>query len=105
MAKKIQSFKIDEKKKAIIVYTNVEPTAAEENLKTFYLNNGYTPLIEEKKKGIKVEEMRKKLQADEKALAEFNELYNCKDKQAIKDKKAGFHAACKYYNEWLKKNK
>lgn len=105
MAKKTQSFRIDEKKKVIVVYTNVETNAAEESLKAFYLNNGYKPLLEEKKKGITVKEMQKKLQADEKALAEFNELYNCKDKQALENKKGGFHAACKYYNEWLKKNK
>ena len=39
-------FKFDEKKKAIIIYTNVEPIAAEESLKGFYLTNGYRPYFE-----------------------------------------------------------
>lgn len=105
MAKKVQSFKIDEKKKAIIIYTNVESTAAEESLKLFYLNNGYKPLVDEKKKGITVDEMIEHLQEDEEALKKFEELYSCKDKTAIKEKKAGFHAACKFYNAWKKENK
>lgn len=102
MAKKIQSFRIDEKKKAIIIYTNVEPIAAEETVKTFYLNKGYMPLLEEKKKGITVEEMREEMKDDIKALEEFNKLYTCKDKKKIEEKKAGFHAACKFFNKWVK---
>ena len=105
MAKKIQSFRIDEKKKAIIIYNNVEPIAAEETLKMFYLNNGYRPLIDEKKKGITVDEMIAELESDKEALKKFEELYGCKDKKAIAEKKAGFHAACKFYNEWKKANK
>lgn len=102
MAKKIQSFRIDEKKKAIIIYTNVEPIAAEETVKTFYLNKGYMPLLEEKKKGITVEEMREEMKDDINALEEFNKLYTCKDKKKIEEKKAGFHAACKFFNKWSK---
>lgn len=105
MAKKAQTFKIDEKKKAIIIYTNVETNAAEETLKSFYLNNGYKPLFDEKKKGITVDEMREEMKNDKDALAKFNEMYENKDKKAIEEKKAGFHAACKFYNQWKKTNK
>lgn len=91
MAKKAETFKIEEKKKAIIIYTNVEPIAAEESIKMIYINSGYKPFFEEKKKGITIEEMREELKKDKEALAQFNEKYNSEK---------GFHVACKYYNEW-----
>ena len=105
MAKKVQSFRIDEKKKAIIIYTNVEPIAAEESLKGFYLTNGYRPYFEEKKKGVTVDEMIAEFGEDEEAIKKFEELYSCKDKKKIENKEAGFHAACKFYNNWKKNNK
>ena len=104
MAKKAQSFKLDVKNKTIILFTNVEQTTAEKTLFEFYLNQGYTPKFEEKKKGITVKEMRENLKADPDTLNKFNEIYKCKDKDKIEKKEAGFHAACKLYNEW-KKNK
>jgi hypothetical protein len=95
MAHKIQSFKVDEKKKQIIIYTNVESNPAEELLKSFYLNNGYMPMMGEKKKGATVEEMRKDMEGTE-YLERFNAAYK---------EKGGFHVACKIYNEWKKANK
>ena len=47
-------------------------------------------------------------QNDQKALEEFNAIYAKKvGKDASKEEKksAGFFGACKFYNEWKKKNK
>ncbi len=98
MAKKPASFKLTTKKDSnvIIIYTNVEQTTTEKNLVEFYLKQGYTPLFEEKKKGITVNEMRENLSADKESLDKFNALYK---------EKGGFHKACKFYNEWQKTNK
>ena len=96
MAHKAQSFKLNEKKKTITIYTNVEASPAEVELKNYYLSNGYMPMMEEKKAGITVKEMRKELKADAKAAAAFEEAY--KDKN-------GFFAACKIYTDWKKANK
>lgn len=104
MAKKPQSFKVDSKKKIIILYTNVDKVEAEQFLIDYYLQNGFTPKLEEKKKGKTVDEMRKDMENDKKALDNFNAMYSNKDKEAIAKKKAGFHAACKYYNEWKSDN-
>ena len=98
MAKKAESFKVNAKKKEITLYTNVEQTTAEKTLIEIYLNQGFTPLFEEKKKGITVAEMRKDLKGTDK-LAEFERLYKSK-----KDGE-GFHSACKLYNAWKKENK
>ena len=95
MAHKPKSFKIDEKKKAIIIYTNVDP-AGEQVMIDFYLRNGYTPMFEEKKAGVSVAEMRAELKKDEKALAEFEEAYKQKN---------GFFSACKVYTNWKKNSK
>lgn len=97
MAKKMQSFKINEDKHIIILYTNVEQPENEKFLIEFYLKNGYTPMTETKKKGKTVGEMRDELAVDEKALKEFNQAYT--------DKTKGFHAACKIYTNWKKNNK
>lgn len=96
MAHKATSFKLNEKKKIIIIYTNVEPSKAEQTLIDFYLTNGYAPMLEEKKAGKSVADMRKELNADAETLKKFNEAY---------DKKNGFFEACKIYGEWAKKNK
>ena len=85
------------KKKAIIIYTNVDGNEAEQKLIDFYLERGYTPMVGEKKKGITVKEMREDMEStDKNALAEFNKLYA---------EKNGFHSACKYYTKWKKENK
>lgn len=96
MARKAQSFKLDEKKKKIIIYTNVEASPAEVELKNYYLSNGYAPMMEEKKAGITVKEMRKELKADEKTAAEFEAAYK---------EKNGFFNACKIYTNWKKAQK
>lgn len=101
MAKKVESFKVNNAKKTIVLYTNVEQNPAEKSLIEFYLLQGYTPKTEEKKKGISVAEMRKELEVDSETLAKFNEAYSTKaDKKSDKD--SGFHKACKIYTEWKK---
>lgn len=99
MARKAQSFKVDEKNKAIILYTNVEQNPAEKSLIDFYLSSGYLPKFAEKKAGKSIAEMRKELKADAEALAKFEEAYN------NKDNKKAFFDACKIYNAWAKANK
>ena len=93
----MQSFKINEEKKIIILYTKVEHAENEKFLIEFYLKNGYRPMTETKKMGKTVAEMRKELAADDKALKEFNLAYS--------DKEKGFHSACKIYTNWKKNNK
>ena len=101
MAHKPKRFKLDEKKRQIIIYNNVD-APAEEFLKKRYLDMGYEPMFEEKKSTKTVAEMRAELKADPEALKKFNELY--KIKGTSKDGKVGFFEACKFYNGW-KKNK
>lgn len=95
MAKKAESFKVNAEKRTITLYTNVEQTTAEKTLIEIYLNQGYTPLFEEKKKGKSVEEMKKELKGTDK-LAEFEKAYA---------EKNGFFKACKIYNAWKKDQK
>ncbi len=95
MARKVGSFKVDTKKKIITIYTNVEASAAEKELKEWYLSQGYEPKTDIKKQGVTVEQMRKELAKDEKTLAAFNAAYA---------EKNGFFNACKIYTGW-KKNK
>ncbi len=91
MAHKPKSFKVNEEKKTIILYTNVQPEG-EQTLIDYYLRNGYAPMFEEKK-GTSVATMRKELRNDEEASAKFEEAYKQKN---------GFFAACKVYSEWKK---
>lgn len=105
MARKAQSFRLDEKKKQIIIYDNVVATPAEERLQNYYLANGYLPMTEAKKAGITVAEMRKALKKDPEALAKFNELYKTKEKVKNPEtgkEEVGFHRACKFFTEWKK---
>ena len=107
MASKAKSFKIDDKTKTIIVYTNVEQNPAEEKAMKMYVSMGYTLKFAEKKAKFGVKEMRAKLKNDPKALEEFNKIYKTKaSKDATKEEKSevGFFGACKYYNNWAKKN-
>ena len=92
MAKKAESFKVNTTKKTITLYTNVEQTTAEKTLIEIYLNQGFIPMFEEKKKGKTVEEMRKELKGTDK-LAEFEKAYQ---------EEKGFFKACKIYNTWKK---
>ena len=108
MAHKPESFKVDDKKEVIIIYSNVEVPAGEKFLIDRYLDKGYTPLFEEKKKSMSVPEMRKELKKDPDALAEFNRIYKIKaDKDATTKEKSevGFFGACKFYAKWAKENK
>jgi len=97
MAHKAKSFKLDQKKKVIVIYTNVE-VSAEKPLIDYYLNAGFTPMFEEKKPAKTVDEMRKELlKADENLYNAFEDAYH--------DKDGGFFKACKIYTEWKKENK
>lgn len=101
MSKKTETFRVNTKKNTITLYTNVKEIPAEKVLIEFYLNQGYTPLVEEKKKGKTVQEMRDELKAnDMTAFEQFETEYNKKG-----DKKTGFFAACKVYNTWKKAQK
>lgn len=112
MARKPQSFKLDEKNKVIILYTNVR-IEAENELINFYLDRGYTPKYDEKKEATKVDTMRAELEEFDKAnntehLVKFDEIYKTKlGKTATKEekKKVGFFGACKYYTDWKKEQK
>ena len=95
MAHKPQSFKLDEKNKVIIIYTNKD-VPAEKPLITFYLEKGYAPKLEEKKATKTKAEMEKELKKDPEALKNFQEAYS---------KKNGFFDACKIYSNWKKNNK
>ena len=100
MARNATSFRVIEKQKVIVLYTNETPNPAEETLIKFYLSAGYAPKMEEKKPGIKIAEMRKKLEKEAPdVLKAFNEAYGKKE-----DKKAFFNA-CKIYSDWEKANK
>ena len=99
MARNADSFRLVKAKKIIVLYTNETPSHAEETLIKFYLSDGYTPKMEEKKPGIKIQEMRKKLAEAPEVLAKFNEAYGKKG-----DKKAFFNA-CKIYSDWEKAQK
>lgn len=97
MAHKAKSFKLDEKKKIITIYTNIEQPASEKTLLEFYLDKGYTPKFEEKKPTKTVKEMRKELAADEETLKAFDAAYKKHD--------SGFFDACKIYTAWKKEHK
>ena len=96
MAHKPKSFKLNEKKKVIILYSNVR-LPEETDLNNFYLSNGYTPMYEEKKATKTVKEMEAELKKnDAEAYAKFLEAYK---------EKNGFFNACKIYSDWKKNSK
>ena len=97
MAHKAISFKVNEKKKEIVIYTNVEEKA-EKFLIERYLDGGYTPSFEVKKPPKTVADMRKELADDEETLKAFNEAYASKAKDS-------FFKACKIYAAWKKAHK
>lgn len=107
MAKKAESFRLDTKKKVIVIYTNVDCSPAEQSVKEFYLAQGFAPKFEEKKKTLTVKDMRAELKADPNALKAFDTAYK-KEAPSGKDVKfseTGFAEACRIYNDWKKKNK
>ena len=101
MAKKAESFRVidrvdkktNKRIKELVLYSNVIPTEAEKTLIEYYLNNGFKPKTEEKKKNITIEQMREDLKGTDK-LVEFENAY--------KEKEKGFFKACKVYNAWKK---
>ena len=99
MAHKPKSFKLNEKKKQIIIYTNVD-APAEGFLIDRYMNMGYEAMFEEKKSSKSVADMKEELKADPEALKAFNEAYVSKGE----GNDVGFFKACKIYTEWKKKN-
>lgn len=96
MARKTESFKLDEKKKVIILYENVDPSAVEKTLIEYYLKSGYVPMIDEKKQGKTVKEMEKEMEKAPDVLQAFKEAYKAEN---------GFHNACKIYANWVKTEK
>lgn len=107
MAHKPESFRVDAKKKTITIYTNIEQERAEQIAIDAYLRMGYSLLVDEKKKGTTVKDVKKEMGVDADALAKFEEIYGEKipdDKKEDKDylKEHGFHGAMKYYQEWKK---
>lgn len=95
MAHKAKSFKLNQKKKNIVIYTNVDEPA-EKQLIDYYLNAGYIPMFEEKKPSKTVKDMREELSKDDDALIAFEKAYK---------EKNGFFNACKIYSTWKKENK
>lgn len=113
MAHKPQSYRVEVKKnkkgeiKKILVlyeakegYPEIIPSPAEQKQIDRFIADGYEVRFETKNPGKTVAEMREELNADAKALAEFNKLYAIKDKE-----NPGFHQASKFYNEWKKAHK
>lgn len=111
MAHKPISFRLDEKKKAIIRYSNVSMPVAEKELFDMYRAEGYKILLEDKNedKKITVSSMREDLKDDKEALKEFNRRYKLKEDKEHLDKNgkplSGFHSATQYYNSWKKEHK
>lgn len=111
MAHKPISFRIDEKKKAIIRYSNIPMPVAEKELFDMYRLEKYKVLLEEKKDEDKVtvQSMRDDLKDDKEALKEFNRRYKLKKDEEHLDKNgkplSGFHSATQYYNQWKKAHK
>ena len=107
--RKKPTYKIDEKNKIVIIYSNMEQTAAEKQfIKDYYLDAGYTLKLVERKINPTVEEMMEALKnADMDLYNAFVEAYNTKLKKTEKGEKAkfnesGFAKACKIYNTWDK---
>lgn len=98
MAHKPRSFRTDDKKKTIVIYTNIEEPAEKELINRF-LDLGYKAMFEEKKPSKTIKDMKKELKADKEAFDKFEEIYKSKD-----DDK-GFFAACKFYADWKKSQK
>mgnify|MGYP006864377690 CR=1 FL=1 len=95
MPKKAKSYRVDTKKKTIILYTNIKQTVEDKFLISTYLDNGYKMKAEKK---ITVEDMRKELSKDKPALDEFNRLYKLNEEGAA----LGFHRAMQHYTKWKK---
>lgn len=91
----------------IVLYDNIEPTPAEQQVIDRFIGLGYDVKFEEKKTSKTVAEMLKDLKNDAAALQEFNAYYNKEKTMEDKNGKElqAFFAACKVYQEWVKKQK
>ena len=72
MPRKEKSFRVDTKKKAVILFSNIKQTKADEILIDTYVRNGYTLKVETKTTAAM---MRAELKKDNTALQELNRLY------------------------------
>jgi hypothetical protein len=97
MARTKKNYTVSEKKKTVS-YVLGTLTEEEKEYISEYRAAGYEIIIKSKKSGITLAEMRKALAEDDKALKEFNDIYNEKAKNS-------FFEACKYFNSWKKNNK
>lgn len=96
MARTQKSYRVDKKNKKVILFTNVEQTAADKFVINQYVESGWTLKAEKK---VSVEDMKKALKKEsEFALEEFERLYNLNEK----DGALGFHRACQYYTNFTK---
>lgn len=96
MARQVKGYRVDTKKKVVILYTNIKRTSADELVIGTYINNGYKIKTEEK---VTVEMMKKELKkADETAFNEFVKLYETNEEGGA----LGFHRACQFYTKWKK---
>lgn len=98
MARKSKSYRVDTKKKILIMYSNVKQTSEDKFIINTYIDNGYKLKVEKK---TSIEDMRKALEKDTQALEEFNRLYDLNEEGGA----LGFHRACQFYTKWLKDKK
>ena len=98
MAKTEKSYRIDKKKKVVVLFSNIKQTDADKMLIDTYVRNGYTLKAEIK---ITVAMMRAEMKNDKTALDEFNRLYTLNEEGGA----LGFHRACQFYTKWKKENK
>lgn len=98
MAKTEKSYRIDKKKKVVVLFSNIEQTDTDKMMIDTYVRNGYTLKAEKK---ITVAMMRAEMKNDKTALDEFNRLYTLNEEGGA----LGFHRACQFYTKWKKENK
>lgn len=96
MARQVKGYRVDTKKKVVILFTNIKRTKADELIIGTYINNGYKVRTEKK---TTVEMMKKELkEKDKTAYEKFVKLYTTNEE----DGALGFHRACKFYSDWKK---
>lgn len=98
MAKTEKSYRIDKKKKVVVLFSNIDQTDADKMLIDTYVRNGYTLKAQTK---TTVAMMRAEMKNDKTALDEFNRLYTLNEEGGA----LGFHRACQFYTKWKKENK
>ena len=83
MARTVKGFRVDTKRKVVVLYTNMKRTVEQ------YFEDWKNALVEMMKKELKGK--------DKAAFDEFVKLYETNDDEGL-----GFHKACKYYSDWKK---